>query len=382
MLKINTEEKIVKINGFALSSPYGDGKVFGQPMGVKSLGFIEVISESGKIGFGETYCGIYSPSLISPIVEFLSPHILGKKLSNLDFIESLNKIPFIGNSGIINSIIVGVELAILDLIGKIENKPIYKLFSEENNLKKVNCYFSGGSVVFSPEEIKNDLIKSKEEGFNNYKMRIGLQDWNIDLERLLIAKQNIDQGGLMVDAIMGTLKNKWDLETALLKAKDLEKFNLKWLEEPLCPTEISNYGILKNKTKIPIAMGEAYSGDLFFKLIKSQNIADIIQVDATHSMGFRNLLEFSNKTVSNKATHVWGSSLSFIANGTLAALSKNISIHEYPSVDFEISKEIVQEKLKFKNGEFVLSDYPGFGIDINQKIKDKYKFVKNSGYSI
>ena len=127
-------------------------------------------------------------------------------------------------------------------------------------------------------------------------------------------------------------------------------------------------------------MGEAYSGYLHFKEIASNNYADIIQVDASHSMGFRNLVDYSNKTTNNKATHVWGSTISLFANATLALLSKNITIHEFPSVEFQISNDIVKEQVKIKDGKLSISDYPGFGVEINDQIKNKYKYVENSGY--
>ena len=66
MINTNTEEKIIKVEGFSLSSKYGDGNVFGQPKGVKSLGFVEITSESGKKGFGETYSGYTLLNLLIP----------------------------------------------------------------------------------------------------------------------------------------------------------------------------------------------------------------------------------------------------------------------------------------------------------------------------
>ena len=97
-------------------------------------------------------------------------------------------------------------------------------------------------------------------------------------------------------------------------------------------------------------------------------------------MGFRNLVDYSNKTTNNKATHVWGSTISLFANATLALLSKNITIHEFPSVEFQISNDIVKEQVKIKDGKLSISDYPGFGVEINDQIKNKYKYVENSGY--
>tara|TARA_B100000963_G_scaffold213021_1_gene185651 strand:- start:9216 stop:10361 length:1146 start_codon:yes stop_codon:yes gene_type:complete len=381
MIKIETNEKVKKIIGFTLSSPYGDGNVYGQPKGVKSLSFIEVKSESGLSGFGETYSGIYAPALVPHIVEYLSYYINGQSLSSLDFLDKLNNIPFIGQSGIIQSVISGIELAILDLIGKIQNKPVYQLFDANIN-KSIKCYYSGGSVVFSEREIEEDITKMKKLGFNAFKMRVGLQEWNEDIKRVKRASDVLKSDKLMVDAIMGTLEDKWLIDNALSKIKDLEKYNLEWIEEPLNPSDLRGYANLCKYSKIPVAMGEAYSGQTHFEVIKSIKCADIIQVDATHSMGFRKLLEFSNSTFQNKATHVWGSTLSFYANATLAVLSKNIDIHEFPSVEFQISNDIIKEKVNISNSNLFISDYPGFGIDINDEIKNKYSYIENSGYKI
>jgi L-alanine-DL-glutamate epimerase-like enolase superfamily enzyme len=378
-LKFNIDEKIISIEGFSLSSPYGDGNVYGQPKGVKSLGFIEVKSESGISGFGETYSGIYSPELVSPITNYLSNFIIGNKLDSLDFLDKLNQIPFIGYSGIIQSVISGIELAVLDLIGKIEEKPVYSLFHNEDN-KEINCYYSGGSVAFSADQVQEDIIKMKSLGFNAFKMRVGLQDWDKDLQRVSRANQVLKSDKLMVDAIMGTLSNKWSIKQAISKIKDLEKYNIDWIEEPLSPSNLSDYKKLCEVSNIPVAMGEAYSGYLHFKEIASNNYADIIQVDASHSMGFRNLVDYSNNTTKNKATHVWGSTISFLANATLALLSKNITIHEFPSVEFQISNDIVKEQVKIKDGKLSIPNYPGFGVEINDQIKNKYKYVENSGY--
>ena len=220
----------------------------------------------------------------------------------------------------------------------------------------------------------------KKLGFNAFKMRVGLQEWNKDIKRVNKASDILKSDKLMVDAIMGTLENKWSIDDALSKIKDLEMYNLEWIEEPLNPSDLSSYTKLCKVSNIPIAMGEAYSGHIHFEGIKSNECADIIQVDTTHSMGFRKLLEFSNNTFQNKATHVWGSTLSFYANASLAVLSKNIDIHEFPSFEFAISNDIIKEKVKFENSKLFISNYPGFGIDINDEIKNKYSYIENSGY--
>ena len=121
------ELKISKIEGFALSSKYGDNKVFGQPKGFKSIGFVSVIVDNGKQGLGETYSGIYVPELIGPVISFFSNKLVGMKLidviSNLgDFID----IPFVGFSGLIQSVKSAISIAGLDVLSKSVETPIYK----------------------------------------------------------------------------------------------------------------------------------------------------------------------------------------------------------------------------------------------------------------
>ena len=65
-----------------------------------------------------------------------------------------------------------------------------------------------------------------------------------------------------------------------------------------------------------------------------------------------------------------------VANGTLGILSKNINIHEYPSVEFEISKDIMLESPKIIDGKYIISETPGFGVNIDDRIKNKYIFYK------
>ena len=83
--------------------------------------------------------------------------------------------------------------------------------------------------------------------FGAYKMRVGYQTWEKDITRIDTASRLLQNNRLMVDAIMGTLKDKWTLEEALQKTKEMESYGLYWLEEPLPPTIISDYKKLIKK---------------------------------------------------------------------------------------------------------------------------------------
>ena len=379
----NIEEKIVAVKGFCLSSKYGDGKIYGQQLEVKTLGFIEIISESGEKGFGESYAAIYTPELLPHIVKFFERQLVGKIIGRINLVEEVTEIPFVGRNGLLKSISGAIEIALWDLRGKLLNKPTYQLFPSKRKMTK--CYASGGSVIMNNKEILQDVEKSIKEGFNAYKMRVGYQIWKKDLERVKSAKVNLEKGDLMVDAIMGTLKNPWGLNEAIKKIKSLSKYNLRWIEEPLHPNNIHELSLLRKKSPIPVAAGEAYSGLLEYETILRNKSVNILQFDCTHSGGIELCRKLSKKCKENNiecAIHVWGSALALAANTHLSYSLDNIIYLEIPRIKLEISDYLWLSPPSILNGSIKLSDAPGLGINITDEIKNKFPFIKGSGFKI
>ena len=380
------ELKISNIEGFALSSKYGDNKVFGQPKGFKSIGFISVKTDNGNKGFGETYSGIYVPELMEPIVSFFSNKLIGLKL--IDVISNLDQfidIPFVGFSGLIQSIKSAISIACLDVLSKSLKIPIYKLFRSE--LKPIKVYISGGSVAYSPKKIYDDANKLKDLGFNYYKMRIGFQDLSTDVLRIKEAISIFgDDKSVIVDLIEGTLKSSYDDKSLIRIFNELNNFKFNWVEEPIEPSEMNKLSFIKSISKNPIATGEAYSGLTHFKNLLNANYIDIVQYDYTHSGDFNTCFEISKIAELNnidQVLHVWGSSLALHSNAIFALINKSIKFLEVPSVSFELSKDISSVNYSIENGYLKFDyDFLGTGVEINNKIRDKYKFIKNSGYSI
>lgn len=380
------ELKISKIEGFALSSKYGDNKVFGQPKGLKSIGFICITLDDGKEGFGETYSGIYVPELIGPVVSFFSNKLVGLKLKDvISKLGDITDIPFVGFSGLIQSVKSAISIACLDVLSKSIQIPIYKLFGAR--LRPIKVYISGGSVVYKPDKIYDDANKLKDLGFNEYKMRIGHQDLKTDILRIEKAISIFgNDKSVIVDLIEGTLRSSYDNKSLIRIFNELNNFNFNWVEEPIEPSEMKKLSFIKSISKNPIATGEAYSGLTHFKNLINAKYIDIVQYDYTHSGDYNTCFEISemaNLNNINQVLHVWGSSLALHSNAIFTLINKNIKFLEVPSVSFELSKDISSVKYSIVDGYLNFDhDFLGTGIEINNKIRDKYKFIKNTGYSI
>lgn len=85
---------------------------------------------------------------------------------------------------------------------------------------------------------------------------------------------------VMADAFMG-----WDLDYALRMVRRLERYDLRWVEEPLLPDEIGGYSALRARSPIPIAAGEHEQTLAGFQQLISAGAVDVIQFDTNRVGG-------------------------------------------------------------------------------------------------
>src|SRR5690606_3726949 len=128
----------------------------------------------------------------------------------------------------------------------------------------------------------------KSLGFKGMKLRCGypLTDGvagmkkNIEMVRL-VRETAGDDVDIMLEAYMG-----FNFPYAKRLLRELEPYNLRWVEELLLPDEIHLFSKLKQYTEIPLSGGEhEYSHFGFYDLIKTEAL-DIFQFDTNRVGGF------------------------------------------------------------------------------------------------
>ena len=114
--------------------------------------------------------------------------------------------------------------------------------------------------------------------------------------------------------------------------------------------------MLKEKSSIPIAAGEAYSGKFEYNNLIENKSLDILQFDCTHSGG----IEFcqhlskkcSDKNIEN-AVHIWGSAVAVSANINLSLSLENISFVEIPIIMIAQIRNILFDICSIFNNEIL-----------------------------
>lgn len=370
--------KIENIELFYLSMP----EILDEADGSQDALIVKV-EAGGFIGWGEC-----EASPLTSIANFICPKshsaakpikdsILGADLNNLDDVKKI-----IHNVKQ-NSLMIaqtphtfsGIEVAILDLLAKKYQSPIYEMIG----YKKSNPRIAYASVLFgsTPDEtlkIASDMSKKNFKAVKFGWQNFGL-DLNQDKDHLVAAREGLGKDlMLMIDvgAIWGN-----NVETALKRADILKEAKVTWLEEPFYSDAFYEYSELANKSLIPLAGGEScHSVESAKNMIRYGKIK-YIQVDAGIVGGIlagKDIAEFAEDNDVQYVNHTFTSHLQLSASLQSYAGSIKSNLAEYPmqlkSLAWDLTKNHI---LMSEDGYINLPSDIGHGIVINEEALTQYK---------
>lgn len=150
------------------------------------------------------------------------------------------------------------------------------------------AYCTAGWLGLSDQEILNTIAKLQEQGFDSFKLKVGL-DSDTDIERIRFMRNAIGPDcNLMVDA-----NQYWGLNEAKRHVERYRPFGLKWVEEPIARDDVLGYVELARSfsdADFDFACGEHAASPVIFKqLLQSQAIA-YCQIDAVRVAGVNDVM--------------------------------------------------------------------------------------------
>jgi len=266
--------KITSIECIPLTLP-GVGKWDGLRKG--SLGnktvLIKIHSDEGITGIAE--CGetisassVYCDSQdhhMAIINENFGPNILlGEDPRNIAKI-----IGKMAKSAFSRQTIELIDFALYDLVGKKLGVPAYQLLGGLCNEKiPIGCVVS----YDVPEEVVNKAVNAVKAGFRSIKLKVARESMEKDIANLEAIRRAV--GPNVKFAVDGN--GGWDYYSALVALKEMEKYNLFMIEQPLPWWDIDGMARLRRKINIPLAADEsAYQPQQVLQLIK-QDAVDLL----------------------------------------------------------------------------------------------------------
>jgi L-alanine-DL-glutamate epimerase-like enolase superfamily enzyme len=282
-----------------------------------------------------------------------------------------------------------VEVALLDLVGKYERCSISELMGGRVR-STIKLYGSAG-MYMSSQHYAEEAHAIQQMGFSAYKMRPGAGPEE-DLKTVeMMRKATGPDFKLMIDAHtwwrMGD--KSYTPETIIKLSEQFKKFNPYWLEEPLPPEDHDAYKKLKSKGFVPVATGEHEQEYAGFEDLAQKQASDFLQMDVCCQGGFDMGLKVFDLAAKHKmkfAFHSWGTTLEVLAAAQLGVCREESVVEwlEYPCYSspgkagmypFPLSDEILKDSLDIKGGYLTLPTGHGLGMEVNEKVIEKYPFI-------
>jgi len=187
----------------------------------------------------------------------------------------------------------GVDIALWDLIGKVCNQPLYKLWGGGKD--RVPGYASMVQLS-TPEERADLAARLMAEGWQAIKLRIHHETIAEDVATVQAVREAVGDGmAILVDANQAQSAGDWQpgvlwgYRRALDTARELQALGCFWLEEPLPRYAFGDLARLNDSVDMAIAGGENNRGVHEFMQMLQGNVYDILQPEGMVNGGLTDL---------------------------------------------------------------------------------------------
>ncbi len=296
-------------------------------------------------------------------------------------------------------IISAFDTALWDICGKHFKTPVYNLLGGKMR-DRIRTYTyiydrndsslaaTARAWVSDPERVAELAVELVDEGFTGLKFDPLIQakndrkiskPWDLPQRELAHAERAVgairDAVGERADILIGT-HGQITPAAAIRLAARLEKYDPLWLEEPCPPENYKEMGRIARATTIPISTGERLVTPYEFQMLFAEGACAVAQPDLGSAGGITATKKIATLAEANyvlMAPHVWGGPVITAAAIQIDANIPNFLIQESIGKSDEFFDEIIKEPFIWEKGEFVVTDRPGIGIELDENSLEKYR---------
>ena len=367
--------KIARLTTYPLTCEIGDSLGTSQHDWKSiSILMVRVETNEGHVGWGEGLARRAPRAYAHLVDDLLAPLVIGADPFAVEAIWArLYRVLSGRSGGMLLEAMSAIDIALWDIMGKATGCPVHRLLGHMDRTT-VDAYAS--SVGWNDDAIaEQQTLQMIAWGFRQIKVKIGAPV-NAAIRRARLVREIVgDVIRLMADA-------NWifDVDDALVVAKELAELGYAFLEEPIVPEDVEGYRLLARKSPIRIAAGESeYTSMGFAKLISDRSIG-LVQPDVARSGGItetRKIISLARAFHTAYAPHIgFSGAVCAAASLQLAASSPNFDTYECMTVKNplrdSITVEPVADPTSLVDGRLLVPNQPGLGIEIDEVAVKKY----------
>ncbi|WP_113663345.1 galactonate dehydratase [Pedobacter nanyangensis] len=343
--------------------------------------FVKVLTDAGIYGIGESTLEMRELTVETAIKE-LERYLIGRDPHDIEaIVHDIYRDAYWRGGVVLMSALAGVEMALWDIKGKHFGVPVYQLLGGKVRTS-VPCYANGWFAgAKQPEEFAEKAKIAVKAGFKALKWDpFGKEYMNIDPKAL---KEALDCIRAVKDAVGNQVHliieghGRFNVPTAVKIGNALAEFDILWFEEPIPPDDKAGIAWVRKKISTPVSGGERLYSKYDFVDYLRMECADYWQPDVSHAGGMMELKKIASMAEAHHipiCPHNPSGPIANAATLQLAACIPNFYLLETMSNDIPYRNEISTEKVVFENGEMLIGNAPGLGIDIHEEAILKYPY--------
>lgn len=341
------------------------------------------VTAGGHVGWGEC-----EAAPLPSIAAFICPmshgacrpvadSVLGQTLDGPEDIKRLAAVVAYNSMDLLQAAHTwsGIEMALWDLLGHVRGVPTWSLLGYDKAYPKTPY----ASVLFGTTA-QDTLDRAKEmRGLGFKAAKFGWAPFGDSLEgdiaHLDAAREGLGADGiLLIDA--GQIFGE-DVDAAALRLDAMERNRVTFFEEPFHGSAYLAYGQLSERTRtVKTAGGEAAHNRHMAEHLIDFGKVGYIQIDCGRIGGLwpaKQVADYAVKRGVTYINHTFTSNLALSASLQPFAGLREHTICEYPTTLQQLARDITLNHITPNaNGEIIIPDAPGLGIQINPKALTQY----------
>jgi galactonate dehydratase len=334
---------------------------------------VKLTTTDGVIGWGEAQAPV-APEVAQEIIHVLiAPLLIGREIISPRAVRQMlyNAMRVRGHTGgFYIDAVSALDIALWDLQAKTAGVPLHRLLG--GPIKESLPVYVSGLTGTTQQEQLDSLERCLERGATAVKIFM-TQDPkdSLSLVREIRRRSAIK---IFVDALW-----RLDQQSALRLARELDAYDVGWLEAPLAPEDVAGHRDLARMSPVRIAIGESYRTSFEIRPFLEAGAMHVLQPDVgrcgvTESNHLAGLAQGFNITMAPHISIGLGPQIAAAIH--CSASWCNLEYVECNPQVYEIAERFQTEDLGFSYSRVVLSETPGLGIEMREEELAKFSRVR------
>jgi L-alanine-DL-glutamate epimerase-like enolase superfamily enzyme len=294
-----------------------------------------------------------------------------------------------GRRGLGICAIGALDMALWDIRGKALGSPCWQLLGGARKTH-IQPYASLLPVGHTAKEYCESLVAKAREaqriGFRAGKMEVCVkgpyahnklnEGDDAIIEIVAACRESVGPDFVMMVDVCYCWSNA---KEALRVIRQLERYDIFFLETPLQLDDLDGYAFLHDHCGIPIAAGELQNTRFEFLDLMDRGKVDVAQPDVGRVGGLteaRRVCELAAERGRLIVPHCWKTGIGIAASAHLSAATAHCPYIEFlPAqlAESALRRELVLDELQMMDGMIPLPQKPGLGIELNQDALKKFR---------